>query len=186
MGLPRLAPRLSYLLPGLVFALLAGVLALYLAQVGGGKEISELPSALIDKPVPVFSLPPIDGRKGGFSSTDLTGRPLLVNVWASWCPPCRLEHPILMRLKGDGIPIYGINHKDKAPDAQGFLARFGNPYVAVGADRTGRISIEWGVYGYPETFIVGPAGNIHYRHVGPIMPRDLDEIILPKLRSLKK
>ncbi len=176
--------RLSYVLPGLVFALLAGVFALYLVQVGGGKDITELPSALIDEPVPVFSLQSIEGDKVGFTSDHLKGRPVLVNVWASWCPPCRIEHPILMRLKADGVPIYGINFKDKAADARKFLDRLGNPYHAIGADRTGRVALDWGVYGYPETFIVDGDGRIRYRHVGPIMPRDLDQIILPKLRSL--
>ena len=179
------ALRLAHVMPGLVFALVAGVFTLYLLQLGAGKDISELPSALIDKPVPAFSLPPLDGRKGGFSSADLNGRASLVNVWASWCPPCRVEHPILMRLAADGVPIYGINFKDKAADAKGFLARLGNPYHAIGADRTGRVALDWGVYGYPETFIVDRVGRIRYRHVGAILPRDLDDTILPILRSLK-
>ena len=177
--------RLSFILPAVIFAALAAVFAVYLYQVGvGGKDISELPSALIDKPAPDFVLPPIAGDGPGLSRADLVGKVSLVNVFASWCPPCRIEHPILMRLNREGVPVFGINYKDKPEDAKAFLEELGNPYRAIGADRTGRIAIDWGVYGYPETFIVDAAGRIRYRHVGPILPRDLDDTIYPILKKL--
>ncbi len=179
--------RLTTVLPLGAFAVIALMFAVYLYQVGvGGKDIRELPSALIDKPAPEFELPPIDGDGKGLSSADLAGRVSLVNVFASWCPPCRIEHPILMRLKEEGVVVFGINYKDKPADARAFLARLGNPYRAIGADRTGRAVIDWGVYGYPETFIVDQAGRIRYRHVGPIMPYDLDKRIYPILKALRQ
>ncbi len=177
--------RLSFIVPAGAFVVLAAVFGFYLYQIGpGGKDISDIPSALIDKPVPEFRLPPIEGRDDGFSSADLVGTVSLVNVFASWCFPCRVEHPILMRLAGEGVPIYGINIRDEPEDARRFLDQLGNPYHRIGADRTGRVSIDWGVYGYPETFIVDRAGRIRYKHIGPIMPRDLDETIRPILESL--
>ena len=176
-----------FLLPAALFLALAAVFALYLEQIGsGGKDISEIPSALIDKPAPQFSLPLIAGSGPGFSTADLGGEVALVNVFASWCPPCRVEHPILMRLAGEGIPVYGINFKDKADDATGFLDELGNPYRRIGADRDGRVAIEWGVYGYPETFIVDRERRIRYRHVGPIMPDDLERRIRPIIERLRK
>ena len=172
-------------IPIAVFSALAVVFGIYLYQVGpGGKDISTVPSALIDKPVPAFTLPPIEGRPGGFSTADLKNGVALVNVFASWCAPCRIEHPILMRLAEEGVPIYGINIKDEPKDAKAFLDNLGNPYKKVGADRSGRVSIDWGVYGYPETFVIDRQGRIRYRHVGPIMPQHLDEIIFPLIRKL--
>ena len=177
--------RLSFVLPVGAFVVLVAVFGFYLYQIGpGGKDISDVPSALIDKPAPEFSLPPIDGRNDGFASSDLIGKVSLVNVFASWCLPCRIEHPILMRLAGEGVPIYGINIRDTPEDARRFLDRLGNPYRRIGADNNGRVSIDWGVYGYPETFIVDRGGRIRYKHIGPIMPRDLEETIRPILESL--
>jgi cytochrome c biogenesis protein CcmG/thiol:disulfide interchange protein DsbE len=180
-----MALRPLTVIPLAVFALLAVVFGAYLWQVGpGGKDISQLPSALIDKPVPAFDLPPIEGRRDGLKTADLQGRASLVNVWASWCPPCRAEHPVLMTLARDGVPIYGINYKDRPEDAKRFLDTLGNPFARIGADTTGRVAIDWGVYGYPETFVVDAAGRIRYRHVGPINPGQLDSIIRPVLRKV--
>ena len=177
--------RLSFVLPVAGFVALAAVFGFYLYQMGpGGKDISDIPSALIDKPAPEFSLPPIEGRNDGFSTSDLVGQVSLVNVFASWCFPCRVEHPILMRLADEGVPIYGINIRDTPEDARRFLDRLGNPYRRIGADNNGRVSIDWGVYGYPETFIVDRGGRIRYKHIGPIMPRDLDDKIRPILERL--
>ncbi len=177
--------RLSYVLPVAAFVGLAAVFGFYLYQMGpGGKDISVVPSALIDKPAPEFNLPPIEGRNDGFASSDLAGKVSLVNVFASWCLPCRVEHPILMRLADEGVPIFGINIRDKAEDARRFLDQLGNPYRRIGADNNGRVSIDWGVYGYPETFIVDRGGRIRYKKIGPIMPRDLDEKIRPILERL--
>ena len=179
--------RPAMVIPAIVFLAITAVFGLYLYQIGSGqKSISDLPSALIDEQVPEFTLPPIEGMAGGLTAADLRGHVSLVNVWASWCPPCRVEHPILMRLAREGVAIYGINFKDKPEDAKAFLARFGNPYRKIGADRSGRAAIEWGVYGYPETFIVDRGGRIRYRHIGPIMPRDLETTITPILNRLAK
>ncbi|MHA1107498.1 MAG: DsbE family thiol:disulfide interchange protein [Alphaproteobacteria bacterium] len=178
--------RLSFILPVAIFALMVAMFSIYLFQVGfQGKDIKELPSALIDKPAPKLDLPSIDGDGPGLSSNDLRDKVSLVNVWASWCPPCRVEHPILMRLSAEGIPIYGINYKDKPADANRFLSDLGNPFRAIGADRTGRAVIDWGVYGYPETFIIDRAGRIRYRHVGAIYPRDLEKFY-SKIKDLKQ
>ncbi len=178
--------RLSFVLPIAAFAAIAAVFGFYLHQVGtGAKNIRDVPSALIDKPAPEFSLPPIEGRNDGFSSTDLADKVSLVNVFASWCVPCRVEHPILMQLAREGVPIYGINHKDKPEDALRFLEELGNPYRRIGADNTGRVSIDWGIYGYPETFVIDRGGRIRYKHIGPIMPRDLEQTIRPILERLR-
>ena len=135
--------------------------------------------------MPAFELPPLAGRDGpGFSSADLGGRVSLVNVFASWCVPCRVEHPLLMALADDGVPIYGINYKDPAEQANGWLAELGDPYRAIGADTQGRVAIDWGVYGVPETFVVDTEGRIRHRHVGPLQPRDVEETIKPLLAEL--
>ncbi|MDP7182850.1 MAG: DsbE family thiol:disulfide interchange protein [Alphaproteobacteria bacterium] len=176
----------KFLLPVVIFAAIAVAFA-----VGLTLDSKRLPSALIDKPAPRFDLPPIaavnngEPYGSGFSSRDLIGRVTLVNVFASWCGPCRVEHPQLMSLSRDhGVPIFGINQKDKPEDAQAWLERHGDPYLAIGADTLGRISIDWGVYGVPETFVVDTAGRIRYRHVGPIMPRDITRTILPMVAEL--
>jgi cytochrome c biogenesis protein CcmG, thiol:disulfide interchange protein DsbE len=179
-------------IPIAIFAVIAVVFGVYLWQVGpGGKDISQLPSAMIDKPAPQFNLPAIKAMPGqpdtkGLKTADLKGRVSLVNVWASWCPPCRLEHPILMTLAKEGVTIYGINYKDKAADARRFLDDLGNPFARIGTDNSGRTAIDWGVYGYPETFIIDASGHIRYRHVGPINPGQLDSIIRPLLKKAAK
>ena len=145
-----------------------------------------MPSALIDRPAPPLDLPPLAGRAGGLSSELLMGEASLVNVFASWCPPCRAEHPVLMRLAQDGVPIWGVNYKDEPEDARAFLAELGDPYRAIGADRSGRTAIDWGVYGYPETFVVDRRGRIRYRHVGPLTPHDLEARIRPLLDRLAR
>ena len=172
--------RLLFLLPAFIFAGVGIGLA-----VGLTRDPGTLPSALIDKPVPAFELPPLAGRDGpGFSSADLEGRVSLVNVFASWCVPCRVEHPLLMTLADDGVPIYGINYKDPAERANGWLGELGDPYRAIGADTQGRVAIDWGVYGVPETFVVDTGGRIRHRHVGPLQPRDVEETIKPLLAEL--
>jgi cytochrome c biogenesis protein CcmG, thiol:disulfide interchange protein DsbE len=177
------------LIPIGIFAVIAVVFGVYLWQVGpGGKDISQLPSAMIDKPTPALNLPAIVAKPGetdtgGLKTSDLKGKVSLVNVWASWCPPCRIEHPILMTLAKEGVTIYGINYKDKPEEARRFLRELGDPFVKIGADLNGRASIDWGVYGYPETFIVDASGHIRYRHVGPINPGQVDSIIRPMLRK---
>jgi cytochrome c biogenesis protein CcmG/thiol:disulfide interchange protein DsbE len=164
--------RLIFILPGLVFLGLAGLFAM---QLFSGRNPAELPSVLINKPVPTFSLAPLDGLVAngqavpGFSNEDLKGRVTVVNVWASWCGPCRQEHPLLVDLAKDpSIRVVGINQRDNPDNARRFLGSLGNPYAAVGVDPNGRTSIDWGVYGVPETFIVSPDGTIRHKHIGPL------------------
>ena len=172
--------RLLFVLPAVVFIGVGIGLA-----VGLTRDPSTLPSALIDQPVPTFELPPIAGRDGpGFSNDDLAGGVSLVNVFASWCVPCRVEHPLLVALAEEGVPIYGINYKDPADQAADWLAELGDPYRAIGADIHGRVAIDWGVYGVPETFVIDAEGRIRHRHVGPLQPRDLEETIRPLLAEL--
>jgi cytochrome c biogenesis protein CcmG/thiol:disulfide interchange protein DsbE len=177
-----LSLRLRFVLPLGVFLVTAAFL-----YVGLSLDPGEIPSPLISERVPEFSLPPLEGRERGLGSEDLlTGEVSLVNVFASWCGPCRAEHPLLMRLSAEGIvPVYGINYKDRPADAIGWLAELGDPFTLIGADRDGRVSIDWGVYGIPETFVVDRQGRIAYKHIGPIMPQDLNEKILPLVESLK-
>ncbi len=178
------AMRLVYVLPVLLFAAVAVAFG-----VGLTLRPDVVPSALIDKPVPQFTLAGLAGpepRLGeGFSNADLTGQVSLVNVFASWCLPCRVEHPILMRLARDmKVRIFGLNYKDRPEDARAWLKELGNPYWRIGADRDGRVAIDWGVYGVPETFIVDSQGRIRYKQVGPITASDLDEKILPIIDRL--
>lgn len=171
-----------FLLPVLVFAAVGVVLAL-----GLGRDPQTLPSVLIDKPAPSFALPPLPGRdEHGFSSADLGGRPMLVNVFASWCVPCRIEHPVLDQLAREGVTIHAINYKDAPEDALAFLRALGDPFTRIGADRQGRAAIDWGVYGVPETFVIDRDGRIRYRHVGPLQPRDLEQTIRPLLEKLAR
>jgi cytochrome c biogenesis protein CcmG/thiol:disulfide interchange protein DsbE len=148
-------------------------------QLVSGRNPAEVPSVLIDKPVPTFSLAPLEGLAvdgkpvPGFSNEDLKGRVTVVNVWASWCAPCRQEHPLLVDLAKDpAIRVVGINQRDNPDNARRFLGALGNPYSAVGVDPNGRASIDWGVYGVPETFIVGPDGTIRHKHIGPLTPEN--------------
>ena len=146
----------------------------------------DLPSALLDKPVPDFALPPVLGREAGLSTQDLVGHVSLVNVFASWCVPCRAEHPLFMELAATGeVPLYGINYKDPPEQARAWLDELGDPYDRIGADINGRAGIEWGVYGVPETYIIAADGTIAYRHVGPITRTILQETLLPITRDLK-
>jgi cytochrome c biogenesis protein CcmG/thiol:disulfide interchange protein DsbE len=137
--------------------------------------------------VPEFALPPIDGRLDGLSSNDLMGHVSLVNVWASWCVPCRAENPLMVELSETGeVPIYGINYKDAAGEAQAFLDELGDPFTRIGADRDGRVAIDWGVYGVPETYVIDAEGRIAFKHVGPFNRQILNEEILPLVRRLQE
>ncbi len=182
---PRISTgrRLRYILPAILFVALAAALGVQLLTGEPGK----VPSALIDKPAPDFDLPPVRGFEPGFKTADLEGGEIaLVNVFASWCGPCRIEHPLLMALATAGaVPIYGINYKDAPSDAERWLGRFGNPYTRTGADVDGRTGIDWGVYGVPETFVVDGAGRIRYKHIGVLTRQDLDETILPLIEALR-
>jgi cytochrome c biogenesis protein CcmG, thiol:disulfide interchange protein DsbE len=177
VGQPRRS-RAVVLAPLAIFAALAG---LFLVRLFAG-DPATLPSALLGRPVPTFALPPLAGltHEGvpvpGLASAYLKGgKVTIVNVWASWCGPCREEHPLLMELAKDTrLRLVGINYKDQPENARRFLGALGNPFVAVGADASGRVGIDWGVYGVPETFVVSPDGTIAYKHVGPLSPATLE------------
>jgi cytochrome c biogenesis protein CcmG/thiol:disulfide interchange protein DsbE len=176
--------RLLVLLPLVVFV---GLAALFLLRLGAG-DASRIPSALIGKPAPVTNLPPIAGleRDGaavpGVSNATFAGKVTLVNVWASWCVPCHDEVPFLDKLAKDKrIQLVGINYKDEAGNARRFLGRYGNPYAATGQDKNGRAGIDWGVYGVPETFVVGRDGRIAYTLVGPIGAENLTRVLEPEI-----
>ena len=165
--------RLLFVLPGLLFA---GLAVLFLVRLHAG-DPSRVPSALIGRPVPAFALAPLEGLRAhgqpvpGLASEDLKGRVTVVNVWASWCGPCREEHPLLVDLARDpSIRVVGINYKDNPENARRFLGALGNPFAAVGVDPSGRTAIDWGVYGVPETFVIGPDGTIRHKHIGPLSP----------------
>lgn len=164
----------------------AVLVAVLIAFVFGlGRDPGILPSPLIGRPVPQFSLPPVKGRQLGLATGDLEGQVSLVNVFASWCVACREEHPLLMRLKAQGVvPIHGLNYKDKPDDAARWLDGMGDPYTRTGADLDGRVAIDWGVYGVPETFVVDARGRIAFKRVGPITPEILDSEILPLISRL--
>ena len=164
---------------------LAGLLAAFAVSLN--RDPSLIPSVLIDKPVPDFALPPVAGLDApGFDSDALKGHVSLVNVFASWCVPCRDEHPVLMAIKHElGVPIYGINQKDSPDNARAFLEELGDPYAAVGADSNGRASIDWGVYGVPETFIVNAKGVIVAKIVGPLDANRVEQALKPAIARAK-
>jgi cytochrome c biogenesis protein CcmG/thiol:disulfide interchange protein DsbE len=176
--------RIVVLLPLAAFLLLA---ALFLVRLGAG-DPSRVPSALIGHDAPKTDLPAIAGLQKdgapvpGLASAAFAGKVSLVNVWASWCVPCHDEAPLLMQLAGDKrIRLVGINYKDSAENARRFLGRYGNPFAAVGADANGRTGIEWGVYGVPETYVVGRDGRIAYKLVGPISPENFRSQLEPAI-----
>lgn len=146
---------------------------------------SIIPSVLIDKPLPAFRLPGVEAGAAGLSSADLHGRPALLNVFGSWCTSCVAEHPILMALQREGVVIYGIDWRDEARDGAKWLDANGNPYARVGNDRLGRVGIDLGVTGAPETFIVDARGRVRYKQVGPIDPDTWTNTIAPLMRKLQ-
>ena len=170
------------LLPLAVFMALAG---LFLLQLLSGRDASVVPSALIGAEAPVTNLPPLeDSPLPGIDSAEFEGQVTLVNVWASWCAPCRQEHPYLMALaENDGLTIAGINYKDRPENARRFLGELGNPFDRIGVDGSGRTAIDWGVYGVPETFLVGRDGTIVYKHVGPFTAASFRDELVPAIEA---
>lgn len=177
------------MLPMVLFAALALV---FLKGLSDGDTSRQLPSVLIGKPVPAFDLGPIDGLSvdgktvPGLKASDLkTGQVTVVNFWASWCVPCRQEHPQMITLgKMPDIRLVAVNYKNKAQEAAAFLRQLGVPYAAIGADHSGRVGIDWGVVGLPETYIVDGKGIIRYKFIGPISPKALQDDFLPKIREI--
>ena len=175
-----------YLIPLALFLVLAAFLA-----VGLSLKPHEVPSPLVGKPAPAFTLPllPTAGepKAASFGPADMKGRVWLLNVWASWCVSCREEHPLLLAFAKTGqVPLVGLNYKDKNADAQRWLAQFGNPYVKSAVDADGRVGIDYGVYGVPETYVIDKAGTIRFKQIGPVTAEVLNERIVPLLRELQE
>lgn len=177
--------RLLFLLPVLLFVVVAGYFVWGLTD--PTRNPREVPSALVGKPVPNFDLAAVPGVDlPGLATADLSGGEVtLVNVFASWCVPCRAEHPIFMELAAEErVRMVAINYRDKPEDAAAWLEELGNPYERIGADDNARAGIEWGVSGVPETFVIDSAGMIRYQHIGPITPDNLETVILPLIEGL--
>ncbi|MBC6440126.1 MAG: DsbE family thiol:disulfide interchange protein [Rhodospirillales bacterium] len=173
--------RLLFAVPVIGFVVLAVALAL-----GLGRDPGLVPSVLIGAPAPETALPPVDGHGPGFSAADFEGQVTLVNVFASWCTSCIDEHPLLMKIAANtDVALFGLAYKDDPQDTANWLARHGNPFDATAADIAGRAGIDWGVYGVPETFVVGPDGKVVYKHIGPISPESWSQTILPLIDELR-
>lgn len=169
-----------FLLPLSLFIVLAAFLF-----VGLGLNPREVPSPLIDKPAPAFRVSQLHAADQSISPEDMKGKVWLLNVWASWCVSCRQEHPLLVELSRQNIvPIIGLNYKDGRNEGQGWLREWGNPYVLSAFDADGRIGIDYGVYGVPETFVIDKSGVIRYKHIGPLTAEAVERKILPKVREL--
>jgi cytochrome c biogenesis protein CcmG/thiol:disulfide interchange protein DsbE len=170
------------LLPLAIFLILAGFLA-----IGLNRDPREVPSPLVDKPAPMFSLPQLADTAAKLSPADLRGKVWLFNVWASWCVACRIEHPLLVDLARQGtVPLIGLNYKDQRADALAWLKQHGDPYKLSVADTEGLVGIDYGVYGVPETFVIDKYGVIRHKHIGPVTPEALRDEILPLVAKLEK
>lgn len=173
---------IRFVLPLVIFI----VLVVFLA-IGLGRDPHEVPSPLINKAAPTFQLAQLHEPNKTFSANDMRGKVWLLNVWASWCFSCRDEHPLLIDFARAGnVPIYGLNYKDKREDAIAWLNELGNPYVVSAADNDGRVGIDYGVYGAPETYLIDREGVIRFKHVGPLTPEVIEKSILPLASSLNK
>lgn len=171
---------LRFLIPLALFVVLAGFLA-----VGLKLDPREVPSPLIGKDAPAFSLPRLDDPARMIRRDELLGRVYVLNVWASWCTPCRAEHPLIVDFaKRSNVPVYGLNYKDKRDAAQAWLQQLGDPYLATLVDADGRAGIDFGVYGVPETFVVDAKGVIRYKHIGPLTENAIRTQLEPLLKDL--
>ena len=177
---------LRRLLPFLAFVLLAGLLYAGIRmnerRAAAGVDPNALPSPLIGRAAPAFDLPELRAPGTRVRSAQLLGQPWLLNVWGSWCPACRIEHPFVADLAGSGrLPVVGLNYKDEPSEALRWLAQFGDPYAHIPVDADGRTGIEWGVYGAPESYLVGADGTVLWKHVGPLTPAIIEREILARL-----
>jgi cytochrome c biogenesis protein CcmG/thiol:disulfide interchange protein DsbE len=174
--------RIIYILPLAIFFVLIGY---FLISLQPGHDSRTLPSAMLEKPAPPFDLPDL-GDNNKLALADLKGHPVIVNFFASWCVPCRIEHPLLMRLsQQDHLPLYGIAYKDQQADSTRLLATYGDPFRQVGMDRDGRVGLDFGVYGVPETYVIDANGIIRKRFVGPLTAEAVDKELMPLLKQLE-
>jgi len=172
---------LKFIVPFVLFLVLAGFFA-----AGLQRDPREIPSPFIDKPAPAFKLQQLHDAAKPFAPEDMKGRVWMLNVWASWCVSCRVEHPLLVEMsKRNIVPIVGLNYKDQRDAGVQWLTRFGNPYVLSAYDLDGRVGIDYGVYGVPETFVIDKQGVVRYKQIGPITPEALEQKILPLLKKLQ-
>jgi cytochrome c biogenesis protein CcmG/thiol:disulfide interchange protein DsbE len=180
-GKPRVH-RVRLMLPVVIL----GALIIFL-DIGPTRDPRVIRSPLIGKPVPVFDLPPVEGRLHGLSNRDFGGDVVLLNVFASWCMSCRAEHPLLLALsRQHAVPIFGLTYKDKPDDAAAWLDKMGDPYALTGADLDGRVGVDWSVDGVPETFVIDRAGRVAYRHSGPLTPAMIKNTLLPLIENLRR
>jgi cytochrome c biogenesis protein CcmG/thiol:disulfide interchange protein DsbE len=172
---------MRFAIPLVLFAALVAIFA-----IGLNRDPREVPSPFIDKPAPAFRVEQLHEPKAAFSPEEMKGKVWMLNVWASWCVSCRVEHPLLVELSRRNIvPIVGLNYKDQRADGIAWLAKFGNPYALSAWDFDGRVGIDYGVYGAPETFVIDKQGVIRHKQIGPITPEALEKKILPLIRSLQ-
>ncbi|MCG5499860.1 DsbE family thiol:disulfide interchange protein [Ectothiorhodospira lacustris] len=173
--------RLRYLLPLIIVAVLGGFM-----MIGLSLDPRRVPSPLVDQPAPRFQLPALEDPERVVGSNDFDGEVVLLNIWASWCVSCRQEHQVLVALANQGVPIYGLNYKDERGDGLAYLRSMSNPYVWNAHDLEGRVGIDWGVYGTPETFVIDHQGRIRYKHVGPLSWQDARDTVLPMVEQLRR
>lgn len=172
---------MRFILPFVVFLIMAAFM-----YVGLGLNPHEVPSPLVGKAAPAFTLPQLHEPSKQFSPQDMKGKVWLFNVWASWCTACENEHPVFMELSRQNlVPIYGMDYKDKREDGEAWLRKHGNPYALVVSDAEGRVGIDYGVYGVPETYVIDKQGVIQYKQIGAVTPKILDEKILPLVKELQ-
>ena len=173
--------KLKLILPLILFFVVVGFLfkGLYL-------DPHEVPSPLVGKPAPAFTAPILNDSSKNFSAADMKGKVWLLNVWASWCAACKDEHPLLVEMRQHGAPLYGLAYKDTNAEAQDVLKQMGDPYITTATDENGKIGIDYGVYGVPETYVIDKAGVIRYKQIGAITPDSLRDKILPLMKELQK
>jgi cytochrome c biogenesis protein CcmG, thiol:disulfide interchange protein DsbE len=172
---------MKFILPLIVFLALAAMF-----YVGLGKDPRKIPSPLIDKPAPTFKVESVANAANVVQTGDFKGQVWILNIWASWCVSCRVEHPLLNDLaKRKVVKIVGLNYKDQRADAQGWLAKFGDPYAVSAHDLSGRIGIDYGVYGAPETFLIDKAGIVRWKHIGPLTPEVIEKELIPLASKLR-
>ena len=177
--------RGRYLIAALPLVLFGGLAAVFMTQLQSGRDVTEIPSALLGTKAPTLQLAALDGsERPALTTAAIAGKLTLVNVFASWCVPCRQEHPMLLELSKDPrVNVVGINYKDRNDNALRFLGELGNPYAAIGVDPNGKAAIDWGVYGIPESYLVGPDGTILYKKVGPFDPESFQTQLMPAIEK---